>query len=101
MDALLVSEIQKWHWAISWDNPVPADSSAMLAALSALGKLTKLQTKTTVILAPRGNVPVSSIRKAISSNLHPTKGNAFYANLRTGNIFEWGSNTGHKWHKAN
>lgn len=37
---MLISELKGWHWAITWDNPIPADSSAMLAALSALGNLT-------------------------------------------------------------
>jgi hypothetical protein len=38
---MLYSEMKGWHWIITWDNPVPADSSAMVTALSALEKLTK------------------------------------------------------------
>jgi hypothetical protein len=37
---------------------------------------------------------------AIVSNLHPRKGNALYVNLKSGLIFEWGSNTNRKWRKA-
>lgn len=97
---MLRSEIMGWHWAITYDNPLPADSSSMIAALSALGRLTKVQTKTTWMLAPRSTVTWQEIRKAITNNLHPTKGNVLYVNMRTGKAFEWGANTGHKWKSA-
>jgi hypothetical protein len=89
-----------WYWAITFDNPSPADSSTMIAALSSLGKLTKVQTKTTWILAPKKSVSWVQIRQAIVSNLHPTKGNALYVNLRTGKAFEWGANAGYKWRRV-
>lgn len=98
---MLHSEIKGWHWAITWDNPNPANSSAMLAALGRLGKLTKVQTKTTYILAPRKRVKWKQVRAAITGNLHPRKGNALYVNLRSGRIFEWGSNTNRRWRRAN
>jgi hypothetical protein len=94
---MLISEIKGWHWAITWDNPLPADSSAMLAALRKLGRLTGVQTKTTWMLAPKANVSWRDIRAAIKGNLHPKKGNAFYVNLRSGKSFEYGSKTGFKW----
>ena len=97
---VLISELKGWHWAITWDNPTPADSSSMIAALSALGKLTKVQTKTTYILAPRSTVKWQQIRGAIVANLHLRKGNALYVNLKSGQIFEWGANTNRKWRKA-
>ena len=98
---LLVSEVKKWHWVITWDNPVPADSSKMRAALAKLGKLTSLQTKTTVVLAPRQFVTVSKIRRVIVAHLHPTRGNAVYVNLRTKNARQYGVTTGYTWHKVN
>ena len=97
---MLISELRGWHWAITWDNPVPADSSSMLTALGALGKLTAVQTKTTYLLAPKANVGWRQIRTAIENSLHPTKGNVFYVNLRSGKSFERGSQTGHKWKRA-
>jgi hypothetical protein len=97
----MLSEIKGWHWVITWDNPRPPDSSGMIAALSSLGRLTKVQTKTTYVLAPRINVGWRQIRPAIVANLHPQKGNAVYVNLRSGLAFEWGSNTGYRWTKAN
>ena len=94
---MLLSEIKGWHWAITWDNPAPADSSAMLAALRKLGRLTEVQTKTTWMLAPKADVGFRDIRSAIKGNLHAKKGNAFYVNLRSGKSFEYGSKTGFMW----
>lgn len=90
-----------WHWVITWDNPKPANSSALLGALSALGKLTQVQTKTTYVFAPRKNVTWQQIRAAIVANLHPHKGNVCYVNLRTGLAWEWGRLSGHKWRRVN
>jgi hypothetical protein len=81
---MLYSEIKGWHWIITWDNPVPADSSAIVAALSALGKLTKVQTKTTYILAPKKHIGWRPIRNAITGNLHRKKGNVVYVNPSNG-----------------
>lgn len=97
----LISEIRGWHWVITWDNAQPANSSTMLQALSALGKLTQVQTKTTYVLAPRKNVNWRQIRAAIIANLHPTKGNVCYVNLKSGLAWQWGSRTRHKWRRAN
>lgn len=94
---MLLSEIRRWHWAITWDNAHPADSSSMLKALGRLGKITKTQTKTTVVLAPKASATWRQIRAAVVANLHPKKGNAFYMNLRFGKSFEWGSKTRHCW----
>ncbi len=69
----------------------------MLAALRKLGRLTEVQTKTTLMLAPEANVSWRDIRAAIKGNLHPKKGNAFYVNLRSSKSFEYGSKTGFKW----
>jgi hypothetical protein len=97
----LVSEVKKWHWVITWDNPVPADSSKMRSALGRLGKLTPLQTKTTVVLAPLRFVTAAKIRKVIVAHLHPTRGNAVYVNLRTKNAWQYGVTTGYNWEKVN
>ena len=94
---MLISEINKWHWVISWDNPLPADSSGMLKALARLGNLTKLDTKTTVILAPRSTVRIARIRSVIVANLNGNTGNAFYVNLRTSNAFQYSKKNGYRW----
>ena len=96
---MLRSEVHGWQWVVSWDNAKPATSKTMLAALSALGNLTDVQTKTTYILAPKSTVGWRDIRAAIVANLDPVKGNATYTNLRTGRVFEYGSETKFKWKK--
>jgi hypothetical protein len=97
---MLISEVRGWHWAITWDNPVPADSSAILHVLGKLGRVTKLYTKTTVLLAPKSGVSWRQIRAAITNNLDPKKGNVAYANLRSGKAFQWGPKTGHHWRRV-
>jgi hypothetical protein len=87
----LISEAKGWHWLITWDNPVPKDSSSMIGALAALGKVQTVYTKTTVVLAPRKKSNWRKIRKAIESNLGTSKsavGKAIYANLRSDRCFE-------------
>lgn len=97
---MLISEIKGWHYFISWDNADPADSRTIKKDLSALGKLTELQTKTTVALAPKSSTTWHNVRSAIENNLHKAKGNAFYVNLRSGKAFQYGSKTNFKWKKA-
>ena len=97
---MLISEIKGWHYYISWDNPTPADSSAILKALGKLGRLTKLRTKTSYVLAPRVSTKPQHVRDAIKHNLHSLKGNAFYVNLRTGKGFQIGRNTKWLWKRA-
>lgn len=96
----LQSEIKGWHWVITYDNPLPPNSSTMIAALGRLGKLTRVQTKTTYVLAPKRNVGWQRVRQAIESCLHPQKGNAVYVNLRTGRAFEYGRVTGYSWRRV-
>jgi hypothetical protein len=96
---MLNSEIRGWYYVITWDNPIPADSSAMLGALRRLGKVTSVQTKTTAILAPRKNVKWRQVRRAILQNLNRPTGNALYVNLRTGNSFQIGAGTTWRWKK--
>lgn len=93
---MLISEVKGWHYFISWDNPVPENSSAMLQSLGELGKLSTLQTKTSVALAPYSTTHWQQVRDAIKTHLHPEKGNAFYVNLRSGKGFQVGPRT--KWH---
>lgn len=97
---MLISERNGWHWAITWDNPFPADSTAMVRDLGQLGRLTAVQTKTTYMLAPKQSVGWRGIRKAIVRNLHSKKGNVFYVNLRSGRSFEYGSTTNFVWKKV-
>jgi hypothetical protein len=94
---VLISEIKGWRYYISWDNPVPADSSAMLEALSKFGKLAKIHTKTSHVLSPKSWVRPRHVRQAIKHNLHPSKGNAFYVNMRTGKAFHIGKKTKMHW----
>lgn len=98
---MLYSEIRGWHWAITWDNPIPSDSTIILKALGELGKITEVSTKTTIVLAPKYGVGYREIRKAILDNLDKKKGNAFYVNLRSGKAFQWSKNTKNKWKKVN
>ena len=96
---IIASEVRNWQYFISWDNPVPSDSRTMHAALAALGKLTQLQTKTSVALAPRPSTTWRDVREAITDNLSPTKGNAFYVSLRSGKGFQIGKKTKYAWKK--
>lgn len=97
---MLISEVKGWHYFVSWDNPMPADSSAMLSALRALGKVTTLQTKTSIALSPRSTVHWQDVRDAIKANLNPKNGNAFYVNVRTGKGFQIGKKTKWLWKSA-
>lgn len=93
-------ELSGSHWLITWDNPEPADSSSMLADLSSLGKLYTTKTKTTAILAPKKTAGWKDIRKTIVKNMNKSKGKVVYANLKSGNIFEWTAFS-KKWIKKN
>ena len=97
---MLISELQRWYYFISWDNPVPADSSAILKALRALGKVTTLHTKTSVALSPKSTTSWRDVRNAIEQNLDAKNGNAFYVNLRSGKGFHIGANPKHAWKKV-
>lgn len=97
---MLISEVKRWHYFISWDNPDPADSRTMLRALKALGKVTRLQTKTSVALAPRSTTTWQQVRVAIEQNLHSRKGNAFYVNLRSSLGFHYGKATKFSWKRV-
>jgi hypothetical protein len=82
---------------ISWDNPVPADSKRMLRQLKKHGRLRKSEPKTTVALTPHGRTDWRKIRRTIIRNLHPSRGNAMYANLNTRRAFEYGRSTNYMW----
>ena len=82
---------------ISWDNPVPANSKRMIRQLKKHGRVRKSEPKTTVALTPRGNTDWRRVRRTIVSNLHPSRGNAMYANLNSGRAFQYGRSTGYKW----
>lgn len=97
---MLVSEILGWYYIISWDNPVPADSSAMLKALKALGRVTPLQTKTSVALAPKSTTSWRDVRSAIKQNIDSKKGNAYYVNIRSGKGFHIGTKSKRAWKKV-
>ncbi len=97
---MLISELNGWHYIITWDNPVPPNSSAILAALRLLGKVTQLNTKTTVALSPRASTTYRDVRHAIESNINPKTGNAVYVNLKSGKAFHIGKKTKHLWKSA-
>jgi hypothetical protein len=97
---MLISEIEGWHYVISWDNPQPADSSSMRKALTRLGKLYSLKTKTSVVLAPKSSTSVHDVRAAIRDNLNAVKGNAFYVNLKSGKGFQISMKHGGVWKSA-
>jgi hypothetical protein len=69
----------------------------MLKALKKLGRVTLVGTKTTCVLAPKEGVSWQQIRHALQTNLHPSKGNVFYVNLRTGSAFQLSKRTGYEW----
>jgi hypothetical protein len=96
---MLLSELYGWHYVISWDNRVPANSTAMLKALAKLGNVSRIHTKTSVALSPRIGKTWRHIRRAIEENLHPIKGNAFYVNVRTQKAFQIGKRTKWNWKK--
>jgi len=72
----------------------------MLDALRKLGRITTLQTKTSVVLSPRIGIKSWDVRDAVKGNLNPTIGNAFYVNLRSGKAFEIGKKTNWHWRSA-
>lgn len=99
---MLISEILEWQWAITWDNADPnSDSTKLISAFEQLGAISKMETKTTVILSPKANVADREIRDVIANNLDQSKGNAVYVNIKTREAYEWGTHTGHVWTKAN
>jgi hypothetical protein len=97
---MLISEIKGTPYYISWDNPVPADSSEMLRALKKLGRVTKLHLKTTVALFPRSSITFRQVRNAIKANFNPQIGNAMYINMFTGKGFQIGKKTKRLWKHA-
>jgi hypothetical protein len=85
---------------ISWDNPVPANSTRMLRQLKKHGSVRKMEPKTTVALTPHGNTDWRKIRRTITRNLHPSRGKASYTNLNTRGAFEYGRSTNFKWKRV-
>ena len=94
---MLISEVKRRFWLITWDNPEPADSSKMLAGLTALGRLSSAQTKTTALLAPKASVRPKDIRRVIRKHLNREKGNAVYVNFAAQKSREIGPQTNWKW----
>lgn len=62
---MLISEIYGRHYFISRDNPVPADSSAMLEVLGAIGKTAEWQSQTTVALSSQAATKWRDVCNAI------------------------------------
>lgn len=86
---------------ISWDNPVPADSKRMIRQLKRHGRIRRTEPKTTVSLTPYGRrVDWRKIRRTIVRNLHPSRGNAMYANLNSRKAFEYGRSTNYQWRRV-
>jgi hypothetical protein len=95
-----VKEAIKWRFFISWDNPVPPNSKEILRALKRLGFVRQLATKTSVALAPKKGKTYKDVRDAIKRHLHPTKGKAFYVNLRSGKSVQISVISGMSWVSA-
>jgi hypothetical protein len=86
---------------ISWDNPVPANSTRMICQLKRHGRVRRTEPKTTVSLTPYGRrVDWRRIRRTIARNLDPSRGNAMYANLNSRRAFEYGRSTNYKWRRV-
>jgi hypothetical protein len=85
---------------ISWDNPVPANSKRMIRQLKRHGRVRKIEPKTTVELTPRGKADWRRIRRTIVRNLHPSRGRAMYANLRSSRAFTYGPGTNFTWRRV-
>ncbi len=86
---------------ISWDNPVPANSKRLIRQLKRHGRVRRTEPKTTVSLTPSGRrVDWRNIRRTIVRNLHPSRGNAMYANLNSGRAFQYGRRTNYKWRQV-
>jgi hypothetical protein len=78
----------------------------MIGALSALGKVQIVYTKTTVIFAPRKSTKYRMVRDAIEKNLNPSRqalGKATYANLKSAGCFEcvMSRPKGKRWKRVN
>lgn len=78
---MLLSEITASYFVITWDNPDPAHSGTMLAALQALGRFTECAAKTSGALAPRANVSYLDVLNAVETNLNSSKGRAIVADI--------------------
>ena len=94
---MLVSDVLGWHYFISWDNPVPPDSSKIIEALEKLGRVTRLTTKTTVALSPGASSTEHDVQNAIKGNISKEDGNAVYVNVHTGKGFQIGKETEYLW----
>ena len=78
----------------------------MIGALSALGKVQLVYTKTTVVFAPRKTTTNQMVRDAIETNLNQSKralGKATYANLKSAGCFEcvMSRPKGKRWKRVN
>jgi hypothetical protein len=100
MKRKLISETKRWQWLITWDNAFPKDSSSMHAALNKLGKVVRVQTKTTVLFAPYASSHYTIVRTAIENNLHGLKGNCVYLNLKTSKAFQFDHRTNPHWKRV-
>jgi hypothetical protein len=82
---------------ITYDNP---HYPTMLSALSRLGTVTELGTKTTVFIELHSTTSYKRVRRCITRNLKPNIGNAVYANLKTRRAFSYGKHTRFLWKRS-
>ena len=86
---------------ISWDNPVPANSKRMIRQLKKHGRVRKSEPKIDRgAHAARPHRLAQDLSRAIVRNLHPSRGNAMYANLNSGRAFEYGRSTNYTWRRV-
>ena len=83
---------------VTYDNPI--SYSQIVASLKRVGRIQYAPTKTTVLLRLRDGKNYRDLRRAVVSNLHPTRGNATYANLESQKAFAYGRMTKFKWRKG-
>jgi len=83
---------------VTYDNPISYPQ--IIASLKRVGRIKYAPTRTTVLLRLRDGKNYRDLRRAVVSNLHPTWGNATYANLESQKAFAYGRMTKFKWRKG-
>ncbi|ARU26071.1 hypothetical protein [Cellvibrio sp. PSBB006] len=78
----------RYDFFISWDNPIPANSSKMLSSLKKHGKVKNVSIKTAVTLRVNASASWREIRNTIKLNLNKKNGKAVYVNAKTNKTFQ-------------
>lgn len=78
---MLDSELTNDFYIITWDNPLPANSSGMIRALKRLGRVEGVHAKTTVKLFPKSSVNFGNVRRSVRINLNRRTGRAVVVSI--------------------